>query len=78
MPSFLYAIQDQDGREIVSAHVDVEQVSDVTAVKAGDTVDIVFEDIVIETGDYFDEGKLTLYRWPSDDKLATPVAHLVK
>lgn len=78
MPSFLYAIQDEQGREIVSAHVDVEQVSDVTAVRSGDTVDLTFEDIVIETGDYFEDGQLTLHRWPSDDKLAAPVSHPVK
>lgn len=78
MASYLYAVQDDQGREIVSAHVDVELVGDVTAKREGDTVDLNFEDVVIETGDYFGEGALTLWRWPSDDKLAAPVGHPVK
>lgn len=77
MPSYLYAVQDEQGREVVSAHVDVEKVTDVTAKKDGDVVDLVFEDIVIETGDYSGEGRLTLLRVPSDDKLADPVRHPV-
>ncbi len=73
MASFLYAVQDREGREIVSAHVDVEKVSDVTAMQSGDTVDLMFEDIIIETGDHFGSGPLTLCRWPSDSKLSEPV-----
>ncbi len=79
MASYLYAVQDNQGREIVSAHVDVEKVGDVTARKDPeyDTVELVFEDIVIEQGRYDGEGSLTLCRWPSDDKLAEPVKHPV-
>ncbi len=77
--SYLYAVQDDQGREIVSAHVEVEKVSDVRAVyDAGNTVSLVFEDIVIEQGHHDGSGPLTLHRWPSDDKLAQPVSHPVK
>ncbi len=77
MSSYLYAVQDEQGREIVSAHVDVEKVTDITAVRSGDVVDLMFEDVIVKTGDYFGEGQLTLLRWPSDDKLADPVRHPV-
>lgn len=79
MASYLYAVQDQNGREVVSAHVDVEKVSDVHAELVGDQVVLAFEDLIIEQGDYWPTtGQLTLHRWPSDDKLATPVSHPVK
>lgn len=84
MASYLYAVQDQNGREVVSAHVDVERVSDVHAElveseAAGDTgAALYFEDIEIDRGSANGQVELTLYRWPSDDKLATPVSHPVK
>lgn len=79
MASFLYAVQDSTGREIVSAHVDVEKVSDVGAVyDPGNVVSLVFGDIVIEQAHHAGEGPLTLCRWPSDDKLAEPVKHPVR
>ena len=78
MSSHLYAVQDEQGREIVSAHVDVERVSDVTATQDPDgNVYLLFEDLTIEHAPD-PGGKLTLHRWPSDDKLATPVSHPVK
>lgn len=80
MASFLYAVQDDQGREIVSAHVDVEKVSDVTVDHDIDTDEVLltFEGIPIERGMYHGEGSLTLCRWPSDDKLAKPVKHPVR
>ncbi len=76
--SYLYAVQDDQGREIVSAYVEVENVSDISAHRDGDTVELRFEDIVVEAGEYTGDGRLTLHRWPSDDKLAQPVSHPVK
>lgn len=79
MPSMLYAVQDENGREVVSAHVDVEKVSDVRAVyEPGNVVSLVFEDLVIEQAPHSGDSPLTLYRWPSDDKLADPVERPVK
>ena len=82
MPSYLYAVQDDQGREIVSAHVDVEKVSDVTAVidRRGDedVVELRFEDLVIE-GAVIDGGEvLSLCRWRSHDKTAAAVCRPIK
>lgn len=88
MPShnvYLYAVQGSTGREIVSASVEVEKVTDVTAriseVASDDfDVELVFEDIVLDSrpvgGDRPTD--LVLLRWPADDKLSTPVRHAVK
>lgn len=79
MPSYLYAVQDENGREIVSAHVDVEKVSDVTASFGESTVQLLFEDVVIDEAAWLaEDGPVTLHRWPSDDKLAKPVSHPVR
>jgi len=82
MPSYLYYIQDPEGREVVSAHVDVEKVGDVTGritslVDDDHEVELVFEDLVIDSKPFSGDRPtdLTLYRVPSDDKLAKPVSH---
>jgi hypothetical protein len=78
MTSYLYAVQDSEGREVVSAHVDVEKVTDVHAERENDEVRLMFEDVVVETGTTrADPGSLVLLRWPSDDKLSDPVRHTV-
>lgn len=81
MPSMLYAVQDNQGREVISAHVDVEKVSDVSAYHevGHDKVSLLFDDdVVIDSGTTSAAaGTLTLCRWPSDDKLAEPVKHKV-
>lgn len=83
MASYLYAVQDNQGREIVSAHVDVEKVGDVTAhllhVEATDDYRAVlaFEDVEIDSASTNGEVDVVLCRWPSDDKLSEPVKHPV-
>lgn len=84
MPSYLYAVQDANGREIVAAHVDVEKVGDIRAEAfpsgpSATTVELLFEDITVAEG--YVEGAqlpLTLHRWPSDEKLSDPVSHPVQ
>lgn len=78
MASYLYAVQDDQGREIVSAHVDVEKVTDITASYRDKIVTLSFEDLDVQSGSYDGDGTLTLWRWPSDDKLAEPVGHPVR
>ena len=78
MPSYLYAVQDDNGREVVSAHVDVEKVSDVEAHRQDGNVQLRFEDVVIEETPYDVDSLLTLFRWPSDAKLADAVERPVK
>jgi hypothetical protein len=74
--SYLYYIQDEDGREVVSATVEVERVSEVSAVRAGEHVALHQAGAgSVAVGEYAGEQQLTLYRVPSDDKLARPVAH---
>jgi len=77
MASYLYAVQDAEGREIVSAHVDVEKVTDIKAAREEGQVRLHFEyiDVVDPAAD--PGGELSLCRWPSDDKLADPVKHPV-
>lgn len=83
MASYLYAVQDDQGREVVSAHVDVEKVGDVTAVlieseASGDVgAALMFEDIEIDRGSSNGNVNLRLLRWPSDDKLSEPVEHSI-
>ncbi len=84
MASFLYAVQDREGREIVSAHVDVEEPDDVTAYLAySEAADdyaavLTFEDLEIDSASTDGNVNVTLCRWPSDDKLSEPVKHPVK
>lgn len=84
MPSYFYFVQDETGREVVSAHVDVEKVSDVHAELVeseadGDTgAALFFEDLEIARGSANGQVDLTLHRTPSDDKLAKPVSHPVQ
>jgi hypothetical protein len=84
MPSYLYYVQDRQGREIVSAHVDVQKVSDVSAYllhsEASDDLIAVLavDDLELASRSTNGEADVTLYRVPSNDKLATPVAHPVR
>lgn len=80
MAEYLFAVQDENGREVTSWTGDVDKVSDVFVSKLDDqTIVIGYQgEGVTEPAVVSNEaGKLTLYRWPADDKLATPVAHPV-
>ncbi len=83
MPSYLYAVQDDQGRELISEHVDVEKVSDVSGrIVRGDggddVVQLHFEDIVIKEAPIDSGQVLSLCRWPSDNKLADAVCRPLK
>lgn len=73
--SYLYAVQRATGHEVVSA--EVEGLSPVVTAQhqPNGLVRLVRDGEVIATGssivDDPDE-ELTLYRWPADDKTATP------
>lgn len=78
MKSYLYAVQDEQGREVVSFTAEVEKVSEVSAEPGpGDTIRLMQHDVLLASAELPSEGKLTLYRWPADDKLSDPVAHPV-
>lgn len=80
MSSYLFAVQDQTGREITSWTGDVERVSDVFATQLDkDHVVIGLDGEGVSEPGFVpaDAGKLTLYRWPADDKMSKPVAHPV-
>lgn len=85
--AYLYAIQDAQGRELVSWQGEVDRVGDVTAdldVTSPESSEweVLLNHNGVELGRAYisraivDEG-MTLYRWPADDKLATPVAHKI-
>jgi len=77
MKSFLYAVQDQNGREIVSAVVEVEKVGDVTASVKDNLVTLSTPGL--DQVERVPKGaELTLHRWDADDKLAEPVSHPVE
>lgn len=82
MPSYLYAVQDDQGRELISEHVDVEKVSDVEARFAHrgdqDVVQLHFDGIVLKEADVDGGEVLSLCRWPSHDKTATAVCRPIK
>lgn len=79
MSTYLYAVQDSQGREVCSAKVDVERVSEVTAHLDGDRVVLFGEERgELGSGPAVQGETYTLYRWPADDKLANPVRHPVR
>jgi hypothetical protein len=82
--SYLYAVQDDQGREVVSWSGEVEKVSDVTA-KAesqGNSEDTVYlldaEGKILSSALVAGAKGLVLHRWPADDKLSAPVSHAVE
>lgn len=78
MAEYLFAVQDR-GREVVSWRGDVAKVSNVRATYAQGTVAISNAGELMEFGPWEgDLADLRLYRWPADDKLATPVARRVQ
>lgn len=75
---YLYAVQDDGGREICAAVIDTDRVSDVTAVQTDDgTVAILLTGDEVVTGRVPDGKQVMLYRWPADDKLSEPQSHRV-
>lgn len=78
--SFLYAIQDDTGREVCSIHLEPEKFGDVEANcdEPRETVSIVHNGDVVASGliPSAAEG-LFLHRFPSDNKLADPVTKRV-
>ena len=78
MKEYLYAVQDETGREVVSIKFTTDKVSQVFASRKKDTVSLCHvEDGTMAVGKYAGEGPLTLCRWDADDKLADPVSHPV-
>jgi hypothetical protein len=78
--SYLYAVQDDTGRELCSVKLEPEKLGDVTAKcnEEKDSVQIFLRDAVVATGSvpgYAEE--LHLHRWPITDKLANPVSKRV-
>lgn len=78
MPTYLFAVQDSNGREVVSWKGEVDKVSEVTVDRDGTEVFLVHGENPVEHGIYEGDGPLTLHRWNADDKLAAPVSHPVK
>jgi hypothetical protein len=74
--SYLYAVQDQDGRELTSVVLEPEKLRDVTAScnEAKDTVMIFHAGVEVRRATVPNTAEtLDLCRWPADAKLSDPV-----
>lgn len=78
MSEYLFGVQGEDGREVVSWLGDVKKVGDVQAEVDGGRVRLRHLDDVVATAEHSTEGDLFLHRWKADDRLAEPVTHKVK
>lgn len=77
---YLFALQDQTGREITSAYVETDKVGDVTA-RLNEDRSLAFLE---HKGEEINRGsvassveEVVLLRWPAEDKLSTPVRKTV-
>lgn len=75
MRTYLFAVQDGDGREVCSGEVTLDRVSEVSAVKVDDTVvRVVHGDEVVAAGETsLPVGELHFLRWGAKTKESTPV-----
>lgn len=79
MKAYLYAVQDDNGREVCSATVEVDKVSEVTAEFSGEYILLLHNGKQIgDAEDAVRDASYTLHRWPADDKHSAPVSHPVK
>lgn len=80
--NYLFAVQDSTGRELLSAVLEVEKVSAISATFDGTILAVLAgETRVAHTslpGAPEGSEPFWLYRWEADDKLADPVRHPVK
>lgn len=78
MTLYLYAVQDQDGRELLSSVIEPTKVSDVTAVlDSKGNVILYHEGREVDRRKGEDGKTYKLHRVPADDKLKAPVSHAV-
>jgi hypothetical protein len=74
MKKYLFAVQDQNGREVLAAEIETDKVSDVTATISDGKVSLEREGEEITSLEVTEGQVLTLHRWPADDKLSEPVS----
>jgi hypothetical protein len=74
---YLWAVQTEDGREVISAMAEVAKVGDVTVTVGKKGLVIKHGDEVIASEPKPPEGDLYLHRWPANDKNGTPVTRKV-
>lgn len=75
---YLFAVQDQNGREVIAVKAEVDKVGDISAAIQDDKLNILYRGDVIGTATDLPEGPLMLHRWKVKDKLAEPVSKSVK
>lgn len=75
MRTYLFAVQDDAGREVCSGEAKLDRVSEVSAVKVDDTVvRIVRGDEIVAAGESsLPLAELHFLRWPAQAKESTPV-----
>lgn len=72
MAEYLWAVQDNQGRELISWRAEAK-VSDVKAVRENGKIKLVYkEDVMGQVDD--SGGDVQLHRWPAGDKLSDPVS----
>jgi hypothetical protein len=77
MKPYLYAVQDANGREILSTTIETSRVSDVEAALNDDgLVEIKHKGKVVATSvdPVENQAEVTLHRWDADAKLEPPVS----
>lgn len=77
MKSYLFAVQRSTGHEVVSATIETDRVTSITARRTPEgRVEILEGKEIVNASidEVPKDEELTLYRWPSDDKLSKPVA----
>lgn len=77
MKTYLYAVQDDNGRELLAIEAEVEKVSEVKAAFDGGDIVLLKGKTEITRAAADDSKTWTLHRWPADDKLSAPVSHRV-
>ena len=76
---YLLAVQDDNGRELVSGYAEVAKVGDISATvdEHGKVIIRDGETVIAEGGEADQDTVLTLHRWEAEDKLGKPVSKKV-
>lgn len=77
MKKYLYAVQDENGREVLAAEVETDKVSSVKATFDGDEIVLQKDGDTVAKAPAEPARTYRLHRWPADDKLSEPVSKTV-
>ena len=78
MKKYLYAVQDENGREVLAAEIETDKVSSVSAKLEDGKAVLEFNGEKVTEADVREGASLKLHRWPADDKLSEPTSKSLK